>query len=53
MPVSEINPDLPVINKIELLGFADITKNEELKFQELINAANLIGIDEMQVKENN
>jgi predicted nucleic acid-binding protein len=35
-----------VINKIELLGFADITKNEELKFQELINAANMLGLDE-------
>jgi predicted nucleic acid-binding protein len=35
-----------VINKIELLGFADITKNEELKFQELINAANMLGLDD-------
>ena len=34
-----------VINKIELLGFSDITKNEELKFQELINAADILDLD--------
>ncbi|MDF1547188.1 MAG: type II toxin-antitoxin system VapC family toxin [Bacteroidales bacterium] len=37
---------ISVINKIELLGFAGITKNEELKFGELINAANILGLDE-------
>lgn len=37
---------ISVINKIELLGFAGITKNEELKFQELINAANVLDLDE-------
>jgi len=37
---------ISVINRIELLGFAGITENEEHKFQELINAANVIGLDE-------
>lgn len=37
---------ISVINKIELLGFAGITKNEKLKFQELINAANVLDLDE-------
>ncbi len=36
---------ISVINKIELLGFAGITVNEELKFQELINAANVLDLD--------
>jgi len=37
---------ISVINKIELLGFAGITENEELKFQELINAADILDLDE-------
>ncbi len=37
---------ISVINKIELLGFADITENEELKFQELIDAADIINLGE-------
>jgi predicted nucleic acid-binding protein len=37
---------LSVINKIELLGFAGITENEEIKFQELINAADVLDLDE-------
>ena len=37
---------ISVINKIELLGFSDITENEELKFQELINAADILDLDE-------
>ncbi len=37
---------ISVINKIELLGFADITENEELKFQELINASDILDLDE-------
>lgn len=37
---------LSVINKIELLGFAGLTENEEIKFQELINAANVIDLNE-------
>jgi predicted nucleic acid-binding protein len=37
---------ISVINKIELLGFAGITENEELKFQELINAADVLDLDE-------
>lgn len=37
---------ISVINKIELLGFAGITENEELKFLELINAADVLGLDE-------
>jgi predicted nucleic acid-binding protein len=37
---------ISVINKIELLGFADITENEELKFQELINASDVLNLDE-------
>lgn len=35
-----------VINKIEILGFADITENEELKFRELINAAIVLDLNE-------
>lgn len=42
---------ISVINKIELLGFSDITKKEELKFQELINAANILELDEVVVKK--
>lgn len=42
---------ISVINKIELLGFSDITKKEELKFQELINAANVLELDEVVVKK--
>ena len=38
---------ISVINKIELLGFSDITKNEELKFQEFIHAATVIQLDEV------
>jgi len=30
---------ISVINRIELLGFADITDNEEIKFKEFINAS--------------
>ncbi|NBC82660.1 MAG: PIN domain-containing protein [Bacteroidetes bacterium] len=37
---------ISVINKIELLGFAGITDDEEIKFQELINAADVIELDE-------
>lgn len=37
---------ISVKNKIELLGFAGITENEELKFQELMNAANILDLDE-------
>ena len=37
---------ISVINKIELLGFSDITENEELKFQELINAADILDLNE-------
>ena len=37
---------ISVINKIELLGFVGITENEEVKFQELINAANLVDLNE-------
>ena len=37
---------ISVINKIELLGFANITKEEELKFRELINAAEIIELNE-------
>lgn len=37
---------ISAINKIELLGFAGITENEELKFQELINAADVLDLDE-------
>ncbi|TVQ93738.1 MAG: type II toxin-antitoxin system VapC family toxin [Bacteroidetes bacterium] len=37
---------ISVINKIELLGFADITENEELKFKELIKAAYVIDLDD-------
>ncbi len=37
---------ISVINKIELLGFASITKEEELKFRELINAAEIIELNE-------
>jgi len=37
---------ISIINKIELLGFAGITENEELKFQELINAADVLDLDE-------
>jgi predicted nucleic acid-binding protein len=37
---------ISVINKIELLGFAGITENEELKFQEFINAADVLDLDE-------
>jgi hypothetical protein len=36
-----------VINKIELLGFAGITNNEELKFNELIKAAKIEGVSIM------
>ena len=36
---------ISVINKIELLGFSDITEIEELKFQELINAADILDLD--------
>ena len=37
---------ISVINKIELPGFASITKEEELKFRELINAAEIIELNE-------
>ena len=37
---------ISVINKIELLGFAGITENEELKFQEFINAADIVELNE-------
>jgi len=37
---------ISVINKIELLGFSGITQNEELKFQELINAAEVLELDD-------
>lgn len=37
---------ISVINKIELLGFAGITEDEELKFQELINAADVLDLDD-------
>ena len=37
---------ISVINKIELLGFSSITKEEELKFTELINAAEIIELNE-------
>jgi hypothetical protein len=37
---------ISVINKIELLGFAGITKNEELKFNELIKASNVLGLSD-------
>jgi len=37
---------ISVINKIELLGFSEITTNEELKFSELINAAIVIALNE-------
>ncbi|MCD4694750.1 MAG: type II toxin-antitoxin system VapC family toxin [Bacteroidales bacterium] len=37
---------ISVINKIELLGFAGITENEELKFQEFINAADILELNE-------
>jgi predicted nucleic acid-binding protein len=36
---------ISIINKIELLGFAGITKREELKFQEFINAANVLELN--------
>lgn len=36
---------ISVINKIELLGFSDITENEELKFYELINAADILDLN--------
>jgi predicted nucleic acid-binding protein len=35
-----------VINRIELLCFSGITKSEEQKFQEFINAANVCNLDE-------
>jgi hypothetical protein len=37
---------ISVINKIELLGFAGITNNEELKFKELIKASNVLGLSD-------
>ena len=37
---------ISVINKIELLGFSNITKKEEIKFQEFINAANVIELND-------
>lgn len=37
---------ISVINKIELLGFADITEDEEQKFLLFINAANIIKLDD-------
>jgi len=37
---------ISVINKIELLGFSEITTNEELKFSELINAAIVLALNE-------
>ncbi len=37
---------ISVINKIELLGFAGITKNEELKFNELIKASVVLGLND-------
>lgn len=37
---------ISVINKIELLGFAGISKNEELKFNELIKASNVLGLSD-------
>ncbi|HDO28020.1 MAG TPA: type II toxin-antitoxin system VapC family toxin [Bacteroidetes bacterium] len=37
---------ISVINKIELLGFSDITENEEQKFKEFINAADVLELDE-------
>jgi predicted nucleic acid-binding protein len=38
--------NISIINKIELLGIAGITKTEELKFQEFINAANVLELNE-------
>ncbi len=35
-----------VINKMELLGFPDINSEEELKFLEMINMANVINLDD-------
>lgn len=37
---------ISVINKFELLGFDGITEDEELKFQELINAVDVLDLDE-------
>ena len=37
---------ISVINKIELLGFTGITKNEELKFNELIKASIVLGLSD-------
>ncbi|MEX0980454.1 MAG: type II toxin-antitoxin system VapC family toxin [Bacteroidales bacterium] len=37
---------LSVINKIELLGFIGITEDEELNFQKLIHAADVLALDE-------
>ncbi len=37
---------MSVINKIELLGFTGITKSEEQKFTELINAAIVLELNE-------
>ncbi len=37
---------ISVINKIELLGFSDITKNEEIIFKEFINASEVVGLYE-------
>ncbi len=37
---------ISVINKIELLGFTDITEDEELKFLEFINSATVLDLDE-------
>ncbi len=40
-----------VINKIELLGFSGISKNEEEIFQKFINAANVLGLYEDVVNQ--
>lgn len=37
---------ISVINKIELLGFANITEDEENKIREMINASITINLDE-------
>ena len=42
---------ISVINRIELLGYADITDQEEEKFQQLIRAAIVFDLDNNVVKE--
>lgn len=37
---------ISVINKIELLGFKNITPLEEIKFKQFIEASNIIGLHE-------